>query len=64
MENNQFLIFSRGLATLELAVSVGLLVGLSVGHVTFLFLAPAHPSATEGEFIRPCFQKAPQERFF
>ena len=37
-------VLSRGYATIELAVSVG----LSVGHVTFLFSAPAHPSATGG----------------
>ena len=47
-------VFSRGHATLELAVSVGRSVGRSVcrsvtsRHVTFLFSAPAHPSATGG----------------
>ena len=44
------MIFSRGHATLELAV----FVCRSVGHVTFLFSAPAHPSATGGKWMRPC----------
>ena len=41
-------IFSRGHTTLELAVSVGRLVGRSVCHVTFMSHAPAHSSATGG----------------
>ena len=65
------LIFSRGHATLELAVSVGLSVGWSVTFLIcerfrhccpcptkheciFCYTAPAHPSATGGECIRPC----------
>ena len=44
-------IFSRGLATLELAVSVGRSVGRSVRNKNkmqafFCYSAPAHPSAT------------------
>ena len=44
------LFFSREHATLEPTVSIGPTVRRSV---TFLFSAPAHPSATWGECIRP-----------
>ena len=64
-------IFSRGHATLELAVSVCWSVGWSVTFLNcerywhfspcptkcefiFCYTAPAHPSATGGECIRPC----------
>ena len=47
-------IFSRGHATLELAVSVGRSIGRS-RRVTFLFSAPDNLSATARECIRPCF---------
>ena len=53
--NSRKIVFSRGLATLELAVSVGRSVGRSVRRSVgnqnkmrafFCYSAPAHPSAT------------------